>query len=314
MQRLFLERRSVAALRAPSVSTASTASTLSMPVGHRLDSWLSALGSQLSTLGLRLSGWAERETGLEPATPSLEGLCSSQLSYSRAFPAHVSRIAVRIPTRNGPASDPFRGVRFVSFPCRTPAFARARGGWSICGGEGRIRTSVGMSQQIYSLPRLTASVPLQVQAGVLSTFARDTLPGDPSSFIPRSVRWARSTSTLYSLRAERTKPAVTNAPTRSTLGCFIEPALWLASMRRREGRHSNVRESPSTPWNLICLCLSSISRPLRPPSPLRLRLIAVLPAVSLRRFARRARLVRVASCGPCASDRARARPAPSPDT
>ena len=25
----------------------------------------------------------ERETGLEPATPSLEGLCSSQLSYSR---------------------------------------------------------------------------------------------------------------------------------------------------------------------------------------------------------------------------------------
>ena len=25
----------------------------------------------------------ERETGLEPATPSLEGSCSSQLSYSR---------------------------------------------------------------------------------------------------------------------------------------------------------------------------------------------------------------------------------------
>ncbi len=25
----------------------------------------------------------ERETGFEPATPSLEGLCSSQLSYSR---------------------------------------------------------------------------------------------------------------------------------------------------------------------------------------------------------------------------------------
>ena len=28
-------------------------------------------------------GPVERETGLEPATPSLEGLCSSQLSYSR---------------------------------------------------------------------------------------------------------------------------------------------------------------------------------------------------------------------------------------
>src|SRR5262245_44663576 len=28
----------------------------------------------------------ERETGFEPATPSLEGSCSSQLSYSRQFP------------------------------------------------------------------------------------------------------------------------------------------------------------------------------------------------------------------------------------
>ncbi len=27
----------------------------------------------------------ERETGFEPATPSLEGLCSSQLSYSRTI-------------------------------------------------------------------------------------------------------------------------------------------------------------------------------------------------------------------------------------
>ena len=31
----------------------------------------------------------ERETGLEPATPSLEGLCSSQLSYSRVEGCHV---------------------------------------------------------------------------------------------------------------------------------------------------------------------------------------------------------------------------------
>jgi hypothetical protein len=27
----------------------------------------------------------ERETGFEPATPSLEGSCSSQLSYSREY-------------------------------------------------------------------------------------------------------------------------------------------------------------------------------------------------------------------------------------
>ncbi len=31
----------------------------------------------------------ERETGFEPATPSLEGSCSSQLSYSRPTPLAV---------------------------------------------------------------------------------------------------------------------------------------------------------------------------------------------------------------------------------
>ncbi len=31
----------------------------------------------------------ERETGLEPATPSLEGSCSSQLSYSRVIPVSL---------------------------------------------------------------------------------------------------------------------------------------------------------------------------------------------------------------------------------
>ena len=45
--------------------------------------------NQLSYMGsrkpLRLSS-LERETGFEPATPSLEGLCSSQLSYSRPKP------------------------------------------------------------------------------------------------------------------------------------------------------------------------------------------------------------------------------------
>ncbi len=67
----------------------------------------------------------ERETGLEPATPSLEGLCSSQLSYSRL---ELPRIANCVALR---------------------------------GGEGRIRTSEGRSQQVYSLSRLTTSVPLR---------------------------------------------------------------------------------------------------------------------------------------------------------
>ena len=45
--------------------------------------------NHLSYMGTRKSPplvSLERETGLEPATPSLEGLCSSQLSYSRLKP------------------------------------------------------------------------------------------------------------------------------------------------------------------------------------------------------------------------------------
>ena len=58
------------------------------------------------------------------------------------------------------------------------------------------------------------------------------------------------------------------------------PLLGSASMRRREGLHSNVRESPSTSWNLICLCLSlglcsrsSLAWPVAP--------VALRPAVAL---------------------------------
>ena len=80
----------------------------------------------------------ERETGLEPATPSLEGSCSSQLSYSRPIPVSL------VPS--------FR----VAFPTSTLICSAMLGG-----GEGRIRTSEVNRQQIYSLPRLAASVPLR---------------------------------------------------------------------------------------------------------------------------------------------------------
>ena len=64
----------------------------------------------------------ERETGFEPATPSLEGLRSSQLSYSRV----LSRIG---------------DLEFVVYipqsEIRIPQF------FSTNGGEGRFRTSVG---------------------------------------------------------------------------------------------------------------------------------------------------------------------------
>ena len=84
----------------------------------------------------------ERETGFEPATPSLEGSCSSQLSYSRP--------------RNS------RGTRSVDSNVWKRAGRLVLGPPVLRGGEGRIRTSEGVSQQIYSLPRLAASVPLQL--------------------------------------------------------------------------------------------------------------------------------------------------------
>ena len=80
----------------------------------------------------------ERETGLEPATPSLEGSCSSQLSYSR--------VIIRRPT--AASFDP------------SPESSRSDGG------EGRIRTSEVIRQQIYSLPRLAASVPLRFRSQI----------------------------------------------------------------------------------------------------------------------------------------------------
>ena len=49
----------------------------------------------------------ERETGFEPATPSLEGWCSSQLSYSRKF---------LVPAM----SAPFRFDRSLVAPCNAP--------------------------------------------------------------------------------------------------------------------------------------------------------------------------------------------------
>ena|GEM_PF-3926091 len=76
----------------------------------------------------------ERETGLEPATSSLEGWCSSQLSYSRSISSRQL---------------------FLVFYLR-----------AIIYGGGRIRTSEGLRRQIYSLLPLATWVPLQLLANV----------------------------------------------------------------------------------------------------------------------------------------------------
>ena len=93
----------------------------------------------------------ERETGFEPATPSLEGSRSSQLSYSR-LPVTLHTLALK----TAGATLQFG----VPLP-RNPA-ARPTAPGSTHGGERRIRTSEGMSQQIYSLPPLAAWVSPQI--------------------------------------------------------------------------------------------------------------------------------------------------------
>ena len=54
-----------------------------------LTAWLRRLASRKTralSIGIKRARWTqvERETGFEPATPTLARLCSSQLSYSRA--------------------------------------------------------------------------------------------------------------------------------------------------------------------------------------------------------------------------------------
>ena len=71
----------------------------------------------------------ERETGLEPATLCLEGRYSSQLSYSR-------------------------NIKLLRL--HTVIFRVEKDG-----GQGRIRTFVDRSQQIYSLPPLATRAPVQ---------------------------------------------------------------------------------------------------------------------------------------------------------
>ena len=93
----------------------------------------------------------ERETGFEPATPSLEGSCSSQLSYSRSraaehlcrqsgFPPMIPGDATRPPNHldtafgrrarlEGPERTCESSFKFEPTVCRAPATVVERGGF-----------------------------------------------------------------------------------------------------------------------------------------------------------------------------------------
>src|SRR6185436_18863435 len=125
----------------------------------------------------------ERETGIEPATNSLEGCDSTTellpptcspaspfLALSAGTPASFL-LTTRLPTRRvkrarqQPESVALRLARpsrllrapFALAP-RGPAMSEARRAESN-GGEGRVRTSVARRRQVYSLLRLTALPP-----------------------------------------------------------------------------------------------------------------------------------------------------------
>ena len=163
----------------------------SAPRSRSLDR-LTSYASLRSSLNPHL----ERETGLEPATPSLEGWCSSHLSYSR------------MKTRAKSPGSPH--------PIRVPdsLLSHCSRGAQTAGGERRIRTSVGASQQIYSLPRLTASVSLLES----TRFAVHTASHN-KSFAPRSLAVVQGLIQSMRIRSRsvshRTDTPVDNDPQRA---------------------------------------------------------------------------------------------------
>ena len=89
----------------------------------------------------------ERETGIEPATNSLEG-CDSTIELLPPG-ARSARGKSKLEIRN----SALYVTRFSNFECRFSA---------PCGGQGRVRTSVDrMGRQIYSLLLLTTQPPVR---------------------------------------------------------------------------------------------------------------------------------------------------------
>ena len=114
----------------------------------------------------------ERETGIEPATNSLEGCDSTtELLPPTRSPASPLRAPAGWPATDNPPSCLTAAIADAVVACWPPSSsgrpnrglptgARGREApGSKAGGEGRIRTSEGRSRQIYSLLRLTASLP-----------------------------------------------------------------------------------------------------------------------------------------------------------
>ena len=111
------------------------------------------------SLVVRFERRMERETGIEPATNSLEGCdsttellpparCPLRSTLRRASPRAFDSLPP--PDTLRPTSDGWPANRNPP-PLKAPA--------AKVGGEGRVRTSVARRRQVYSLLRLTALPP-----------------------------------------------------------------------------------------------------------------------------------------------------------
>ena len=123
-----------------------------------------------------------------------------------------------------------RGRSFC-FPSHRPG-PRRHGG---SGGEGRIRTSVGVSQQIYSLPRLAASVPLRRSRAARCRSASSSVPRIPERQVEHSVR-PRSHRRMPA-PSPATSPGLTRTRGSSPILCqrfeLLVPRKWIRPSDKR---------------------------------------------------------------------------------
>ena len=182
----------------------------------------------------------ERETGIEPATNSLEGCDSTTellppprlarlapLSARRGRRAHLRSPHALVPSLHGRASlqstlsqQPLssvahrRRLRDAGLPSRNSRRAKA-------GGEGRIRTFEALGRQIYSLLRLTASLPRRVSRAAAW----------PASDVPSDARASPGGRTIAPVRARtrarcKTRRRPGNTRSRARCLCGARPGTW----------------------------------------------------------------------------------------
>jgi hypothetical protein len=157
---------------------------------------------QSGTTPKNLTAGLERETGIEPASLAWKAKVLP-LNYSRLplLPCH--------PPKAGAAAD-------HSDPCRLDHEPRLAYSDAWVGGGGWIRTSVGVSQQIYSLPPLATRAPLRnSRLATLHGFTNP--PGAPRRKNPRLWALVRSLSILPTSgqpEALFSRPTRRRSPTR----------------------------------------------------------------------------------------------------